>query len=71
MRWLCRCGRIIVLVLKLLLTLMDASMLCVIGIVLLDPTPIVMLPQARVVEIFSALVGHRAPQIGRSIAPAL
>ena len=64
MRWLCRWGHIIVLELKLLLALMHASMLRVIGIVLLDPGPLVMLPQARVVEIFSAFVGRRAPHIG-------
>ena len=64
MRWLCRWGRIIVLELKLLLSLRDASKLSVIGIVLLDPTPLVMLPQARVVEISSTFVSRRAPQIG-------
>ena len=58
MRRLCRRGRIIVLVLKLLLGLRDASKLRMIGIVLLDPAPLVMLPQARVVEIFSAFVGR-------------
>ena len=64
MRWLSQWGRITVLELKLLLSFSNASMLCMIGIVLLDPTSLVMLPQARVVEIFSTFIGHRAPQIG-------
>jgi len=62
MRWLCRLGRIIVV--KLLLTLRDASVLLgMIRMVLLHSALLVVLPQARVVEIFRAFVGHRTPQV--------